>query len=72
MKKSMLRVAEKPAKVRTSPLRRFRAVSMGDGRPDIVEVAARLGARIPARERRRVPKDFSDRLDHYIYGAPKR
>lgn len=68
----MSRIAEKPAKARTSSLRHFRAVSVGDGRLDIVEVARRLGARIPARERRRVPKDFSDQLDHYIYGAPKR
>ncbi len=38
----------------------------------IVEIAQRLGGTIPAQEMRRIPKDLSDRIDHYVYGTPTR
>ena len=40
--------------------------------PRIVQIAERLGRRIPASELRSLPKDLSNQLDHYIYGTPKR
>jgi hypothetical protein len=40
--------------------------------PRIVRIAERLGRRIPVSELQSLPKDFSDQLDHYIYGMPKR
>lgn len=40
--------------------------------PSIVRAAERLGRLIPAAELRRIPKDLSDQIDHYLYGAPKR
>jgi hypothetical protein len=39
--------------------------------PRIVEIAQKLGKKIPEAERRAVPSDFSSRLDDYIYGSPK-
>ena len=42
-----------------------------DTRP-IAEVLAEIAAAIPARELARLPSDFTDQLDHYIYGTPKR
>jgi hypothetical protein len=39
--------------------------------PRIVEIAQKLGKKIPQTERRAVPPDFSSRLDDYIYGSPK-
>jgi hypothetical protein len=41
-------------------------------RPSIVQIANRLGQLIPAGERKRIPKDLSDQVDHYVYGVPKR
>jgi hypothetical protein len=40
--------------------------------PSIVQTARRLGRLIPAEELRLIPKDLSSRIDHYVYGAPKR
>jgi hypothetical protein len=40
--------------------------------PSIVLVAQRLGRMIPEEERRRIPKDLSSQVDHYVYGLPKR
>jgi hypothetical protein len=40
--------------------------------PRIVEVAQKLGKKIPEAERLVIPPDFSSRLDHYIYGSTKR
>jgi hypothetical protein len=42
-----------------------------DTRP-IAEVLAEIAATIPAAELARLPSDFTDQLDHYIYGTPKR
>ena len=42
-----------------------------DTRP-IAEVLAEIAATIPAAELARLPADFTDQLDHYIYGTPKR
>jgi hypothetical protein len=42
-----------------------------DTRP-ITEVLAEIAAAIPAGEFARLPSDFTDQLDHYIYGTPKR
>jgi hypothetical protein len=42
-----------------------------DTRP-IAEVLAEIAAAIPAGELARLPADFTDQLDHYIYGTPKR
>jgi len=42
-----------------------------DTRP-IAEVLAEIAAVIPAAELAQLPSDFTDQLDHYIYGTPKR
>ena len=38
----------------------------------IAEVLAEIAATIPATELAKLPSDFTDQLDHYIYGTPKR
>ena len=38
----------------------------------IAEVLAEIAATIPAAELATLPPDFTDQLDHYIYGTPKR
>ena len=38
----------------------------------IVRIAQRLGRMIPEEELRRIPKDLSSQIDHYVYGLPKR
>ena len=40
--------------------------------PRIVRIAQRLGRMIPEEELRRIPKDLSSHIDHYVYGLPKR
>jgi len=35
-------------------------------------VLAEIAATIPASELATLPPDFTDQLDHYIYGTPKR
>lgn len=40
--------------------------------PRIVRIAQRLGRLIPEEELRRIPKDLSSQVDHYIYRFPKR
>jgi hypothetical protein len=40
--------------------------------PRIVRIAERLGRMIPEEELRRIPKDLSGQVDHYVYGLPKR
>jgi hypothetical protein len=42
-----------------------------DERP-IAEVLAEIASGISAKEVAQLPSDFTDQLDHYIYGAPKR
>jgi hypothetical protein len=42
-----------------------------DTRP-IAEVLAEIAKAIPAEEIAQLPPDFTDQLDHYIYGTPKR
>ena len=42
-----------------------------DTRP-IAEVLAEIAAAIPAGELAQLPSDFTDQLDHYIYGTSKR
>jgi hypothetical protein len=42
-----------------------------DTRP-IPEVLAEIAAAIPVEELAQLPSDFTDQLDHYIYGTPKR
>jgi hypothetical protein len=42
-----------------------------DTRP-IAEVLAEIAAAIPAGELAQLPSDFTDQLDHYVYGTPKR
>ena len=67
----MASLEEKPAKAGTA-LRRASREAAEAKEPRILKVARRLGDRIPAHERLAVPADFSDQLDHYIYGTPKR
>jgi hypothetical protein len=43
----------------------------GAARP-IHEVLAEIAAEIPAEELAKLPPDFTDQLDHYVYGTPKR
>lgn len=38
----------------------------------IAEVLAEIAATIPAAELAKLPPDFTDQLDHYVYGTPKR
>ncbi len=38
----------------------------------IAEVLAEIAATIPTTELAKLPSDFTDQLDHYIYGTPKR
>ena len=38
----------------------------------IHEVLAALAAELPPEELARLPDDFTDQLDHYVYGTPKR
>jgi hypothetical protein len=38
----------------------------------IARIAQRLGRMIPEEELRRIPKDLSSQVDHYVYGTPKR
>jgi hypothetical protein len=38
----------------------------------IAEVLAEIAATIPASELAKLPPDFTDQLDHYVYGTPKR
>jgi hypothetical protein len=42
-----------------------------DTRP-IAEVLGEIASAIPAAELAQIPSDFTDQLDHYIYGTPKR
>ncbi len=42
-----------------------------DTRP-MAEVLAEIAATIPPAELAKLPSDFTDQLDHYIYGTPKR
>jgi hypothetical protein len=42
-----------------------------ESRP-IHEVLSALAAEIPPEELSRLPADFTDQLDHHIYGIPKR
>jgi hypothetical protein len=39
---------------------------------EIAEVLAEIAAIIPPAELAKLPPDFTDQLDHYIYGTPKR
>jgi len=40
--------------------------------PRIARIVQRLGRMIPEEELRRIPKDLSSHVDHYVYGTPKR
>ena len=51
-----------------SPNRMNRSTKM----PRIARIAERLGRMIPDEELRRIPKDLSSQVDHYVYGLPKR
>jgi len=42
-----------------------------DTRP-IADVLAEIAARVPSEEVDQLPPDFTDQLDHYLYGSPKR
>jgi hypothetical protein len=44
---------------------------VSDPRP-IDEVLDEIAASIPAEELAKLPPDFTDQLDHYIYGTAKR
>jgi hypothetical protein len=48
-----------------------RAADETDAKP-IDEVLAEIAAEIPPEELAKLPPDFTDQLDHYIYGTPKR
>lgn len=42
-----------------------------DERP-ITEMLAEIAAHMSTEEANRLPADFTDQLDHYLYGSPKR
>ncbi|MCC6444644.1 MAG: hypothetical protein IT210_14450 [Armatimonadetes bacterium] len=46
-------------------------VEWTDARP-IADVLAEIAAEIPADELAKLPSDFTDQLDHYLYDTPKR
>jgi hypothetical protein len=48
-----------------------RATALADDRP-IDEVLSAIALEIPPEELAQLPSDFTDQLDHYIYGTPKR
>jgi hypothetical protein len=31
-----------------------------------------IGMKVPAEEWRKLPEDFNENLDHYLYGSPKK
>jgi hypothetical protein len=31
-----------------------------------------IGMRVPPEERAKLPRDFNENLDHYLYGAPRK
>ncbi len=37
----------------------------------IAEILTDIAATIPAAELAKLPPDFTDQLDHYVYGTPK-
>jgi hypothetical protein len=45
---------------------------VSDTAPSIEEKIAAIWADMPEEEWAKFPEDFSDQLDHYIYGTPKR
>jgi hypothetical protein len=47
-----------------------RAVDETDAKP-IDEVLAEIAAEIPPEELAKLPPDFTDQLDHYVYGTPR-
>ena len=44
----------------------------GDDSQAIWEIVAGIGASVPIDEWAKVPSDFAENLDHYLYGTPKR
>jgi hypothetical protein len=42
------------------------------GGPPIWEKLVRLGEAVPPEEAAKLPRDLSQNLDHYLYGAPKK
>ena len=49
-------------------------IAPAPGRPKLPRIAGtarRLGRMIPEEELRRIPKDLSSQIDHYVYGSPK-
>jgi hypothetical protein len=47
------------------------SIAAHDTRP-MAEVLAEIAATISPTELAKLPPDFTDQLDHYIYGTPKR
>jgi hypothetical protein len=47
------------------------AMQNNDARP-IAEVLAEIALRVSAEKGTQIPADFTDQLDHYLYGSPKR
>ena len=47
------------------------SLSKKDSRP-IGEILAEIAAQISPEDTAQLPHDFTDQLDHYIYGSPKR
>ena len=59
-------------KTKSSAPSRRRSARAAGKMPRIARIAERLGRMIPEEELRRIPKDLSDQVDHYVYGTPKR
>jgi hypothetical protein len=38
----------------------------------LFEDLAAIGASVPREEWEKLPKDFNENLDHYLYGSPKK
>ncbi len=62
----------KDHKMRLTVLPDSDAASSAQDRRPIAEVLAEMASRVPTEEMSKIPADFSDQLDHYIYGSPRR
>ena len=65
-------MARATGKTKSNKLTKRKTAAVSRKVPSIVRIAQRLGRMIPEDELRRIPKDLSSQIDHYVYGTPKR
>jgi hypothetical protein len=61
-------------KWRTQPMRSRGTRRRKEPNPvlDLVDRLRAIGRAVPAEEWERLPRDFNENLDHYLYGSPKK